>query len=292
MNSLVSYSLCPTYSRRNSLNERIQHPTIVRLSEIASRIRSDFSRFYRDTEKDRIRFNFGETPNTYTFRVKFTPSHRILKFIVPKDTNIDTIECQLYEKTNNIVRDIDQIYTLVKQEYLSPTNINSTEVDALLFKLWYWGCVTRGNSRHDVYKVQAQWFIEQPYDTMSPMMLYMALITNVKTISRNKRLIHLGDNAETLDESTVRLQLELTTDDSIFYHFVDIQEGLVRNIYPGQLYITNWMERFAIMRFSPAKHHLSFTPEQYAFITDYLSEENKDGYKSSRKESQDRSPTT
>lgn len=284
MDGLVSYPLCLTYSRRNSLNERIQHPTIKWLSDIATRIRSDFSRFYRDTDKDRVRFNFGETPTTYTFKVKFTPSHRTLKFIVPKDSYIPTIECQLYEKTNNIVRDIDQIYTLVAQEYLIP-NIQAIEIDAVFFKLWHWGCIVRNNSRHDIYKVQAQWFEQQAFETMSPMMLYTALITKVETLSHQKQTIMVGDGLQTIGQPIVQLQLELTTPEKIFNCIVNVEAGLVRTIYPGQLYITNWIERYAIMRFNPAKHHLSFTPEQYAFITDYVSEENKNGYKSSRKES-------
>lgn len=261
------------------MNDRVQHPTVTWLYNMASKIRNDFSRFYRDTEKDRIRFNFGETPFSYTFKIKFTPSHRVIKFIVSKDPDIDTIECQLYEKTNNIIRDIDQIYYLVNQEYL-PTNKSDENTFSLIMKLWHWGCVIRPDRKNDIYKVHAKWYSPQPkYEDV----LYIGVIKSVKHIETTPPSFASMDLKHAVNDPTVKLQLELMTPQSTYDYFIEVIEGLEKNIYPGQLFILNWMERFSIMRFTPAKHHISFNSEQYGFISDYISKEIKDGYKS-RKE--------
>lgn len=263
------------------MNDRVQHPTITWLYETATQIRNDLGRFYRDADKDRVRFNFGETPTTYTFKIKFTPSHRVLKFIVPKDNDIQSFECQLFVKTNNIIRDIDQIYSMHTQEYFS----SDPEHDRLLLiSLWLWGCFVNPERRHDVYKAQVQWI--DVSDKRNDM-LYVAIITKIGIVAKNQD-IHATEHAgrtlfNEIFDPVVKLQVELTTPAGSCTRFLDVPEGMVKNIYAGQLYILNWMEHFSIMRFTPAKHHLSFTPAQYGFISDYLSKEFKDGYKN-RKE--------
>jgi hypothetical protein len=272
------------------LNEKIQHPAVLWLYNTATQIRNDLSRFYRDTDKDRIRFNFGETPFAYTFKIKFTPSHRVLKFIVPKDPDITTVECQLFEKTNNIIRDIDQLYAMKEQYYL-PLQLTSANRSELL-EIWYWGCFVRVDRKNDIYKVQSHWLTSEP---RCEDVLYIALITKVKCIGKSPEGIVINTANPSLQhivfDPVVKLQLELVTPMGTQTLCVDVQAGLENGIYPGQIYIVNWMNRFSIMRFTPAKHHLSFTPEQYLFIVDYLSKEVRDGYKE-RKESQNRCTAT
>lgn len=244
----------------------------------ANKLRSDFARFYRDTEKDRIRFNVSETPDVYVFKIKFTPSHRVLKFIIQKKENCeltDDFECQCYEKTNNIIKDINQIYKLVSQVYI-PRNDDHDQAEQKLLQLWYWGMQIMPERKHDIYKVPAEWFSR---DNDNQNVLYVAIINKITPVKDKIDLLsglfksfdELFNNTNRQD--TTLLELELLVDGASYTHVVEVQNHIAKNIFPRQIFISNWMSQYAIMRFTPAKHHLIFTPQQYEFIAEYLSKD-------------------
>lgn len=262
------------------MSDRIKNPSIDFLHSIASKLRSDFGRFYRDTEKERIRFNFTETNDVYTFKIKFTPSHRVLKFVVQKNEDIDCVECQLYEKTNNIIRDIDQIYKLVSQEYLYIQK-DAVAAELRLLNLWYWGITISPDRKNDIYKVQADWYSD---NNDREDVLFVGIINKITELDDKPNLLNnfinsLSNYSTVYEFSNVAtVELELLTEFGIYKRVIQIHKNIVKNIYPKQIFISNWLDQFAIMRFTPAKHHINFTSSQGDFIARYLSETEEKRY--------------
>lgn len=246
------------------MEKRIENHTISRLRDVASKLRSDFSRFYGDTNRERVRFTYGDSPFAYYFKIRFTPSHRTIKFIVPKgNLAANTIEVHQLEKTDNIIRDIDEIYQLKHQIYLEAI-VTDEELSEELALLWRWGIA--GSRRGNVFKARAEFILpgfghEDMHRTDT---LYVGIIDKV---------IPLQCGVEIVDGCEHRFQYVSL----IMYNNAEIvirvAEDMVPTIYPGLIYMENWVERFSIMRFTSAKHHIVFTEEQANLICDYLNKE-------------------
>lgn len=245
------------------MEKRIVNPMINRLRDVASKLRSDFSRFYGDSNRERVRFTYGDSPFAYYFKVRFTPSHRTLKFIVPKENPFNRVEIQQLEKTDNIIRDIDTIYLIKNQTYVDMDCSDQT-LDAELSLLWRWG--VGATRKGDVFKARAEFILpgfghEDMYRTDT---LYVGLIDKVTPLQRGVEII---DGCE---HRFQYVSLRMYNNAEVI---VQMAEDIVQTIYPGLIYMENWVERYNIMRFTSAKHHIVFTEEQMELICDYLNQE-------------------
>lgn len=246
------------------MEKRIENHTISRLRDIASKLRSEFSRFYGDTNRERVRFTYGDSPFAYYFKIRFTPSHRTVKFIVPKSNlTSNTIEVQQLEKTDNIIRDINEIYQLKKHLYLEAI-VDDEALSEELALLWRWGIA--GSRRGDVFKAQAEFILPgfSPEDMYRTDTLYVGLIDKVVPLQKGVEIV---DGCEIKYEY---VSLMMYNNAEVV---IRVAEDMVGTIYPGMIYMENWMERFTIMRFSSAKHHIVFTEDQTNLICDYLNRE-------------------
>lgn len=245
------------------MEKRIENPTISRLRDIASKLRSEFSRFYGDTNRERVRFTYGDSPFAYYFKIRFTPSHRTIKFIVPKDENTTSIEVHQLEKTDNIIRDIDEIYQLKKQNYIEAINDDEALSEEVTL-LWRWGI--GGSRRGDVFKARAEFILPGfgHEDMCRTDTLYVGLIDKIVPLDHG---IEIVDGCE---HKFQYLSLIMYNNAEVV---IRVAEDLVSTIYPGLIYMENWVERFSIMRFTSAKHHIVFTEEQTELICDYLNKE-------------------
>lgn len=232
------------------------------LRQVASKLRSDFGRFYNDTSRERIRFTYGESPYAYCFKIRFAPSHRSVRFIVAKDGQGRDIEVICLEKTDNIIRDIDSIYQTIDQKYITLDTPNQEEFEAQIALLWRWGI--SGQRKNDVFKARAAWY--QPEMKLDESTLAIGVIESVTVLKRKSSWF---PKISTTDNLTL---LELTFDHNEKI-VLEVANDLVGTIYPGLVYMQNWMGSYNLMRFKSAKHHINFTANQLEAISNFLDEE-------------------
>ena len=263
-NTNVQYHGQRHRSKEKPLDKKITHPHIERLHKFAAKLRSEFARFYGDMSRERVRFTFGDSPSAYFFKIRFTPSHRTLRFAVPKEINTeidaDDVIVHLLEKTDNIVRDIDSIY-LVRDTQAAILDIMSDDdMEKFMTMLWKWGI--SGYRKNDVFRASSVWY--HPDIEINDTTLAIGLITDVKEKMSRLRMVDGVVQQDTI------LELTLQNNEKAI---VNVDDDVVSTIYPGLIFMQNKYGSFNIMRFKAAKHHINFTESQYNTISDFLANE-------------------
>lgn len=246
------------HKERTMRVETIDNPLIARVHSIFRDLREDLSTFFATTDKTLILFNFGDTPEFFQFRVRFKATHKTLKFIVARGQGNDastTLEFVKLEKTRNIVRDIDEIYRVVQRDYIdADANLRDR-----LQKLFLWGIQPNKNRKGEIFKALGA-PLPHPIEPtkMRKDTLYYGVVVGY-TI--------LESNPET-DQCVVQFNL---SNGHSFNR--ECTKAFLDSIHPNRVVLMNWLLRINLLSFTSAKHHVTFTLEQFNEIAGYLSQQ-------------------
>lgn len=258
-------------------NRSIRDPKIMKIHGIFKNLRESLSCFFNQHDQSLIRFSFGNTPSHYQFKVKFNPTHKSLKFIVNKDPDVKSVQCITYEKTKNIVLDIDEIYRERTSIF-----IDEKELKQECGRLLLWGLRKNENREKEIFKVDAV-EIQKGMTTESfrdDKRLFCDVIVDYELTF----LTYMGESVEPYQLADGRLPQ--STERAICTFKLLSGAKLSFNIFSGQaetfkrnkLLVVNYLRRFNVMGFTTAKHHLNFSNQQYSKISTWLeSQRGKNG---------------
>ncbi len=232
-----------------------ENPLISRVHNEFRNIRYELSTFFANYDRELIRFQFGETPTQFQFRVKFASSHRSLRFCVNK-TSHDKIVVEKLEKTTDIVTDIDEINKVIEE----PMELYwlSQDFQCKLQSLFLWGVQKNKDRKRENYRAAAERLPDWSNDNivnMSKEILYFDIITSYEVVSQKDI------------DGFIEVKLNLLWSEP---YYITCQDYYLENIRPGRLLIVNWLQRYNVMNFASAKHHLNFNSSDYHAINIYL----------------------
>lgn len=231
--------------------QTIKNPLIQRIHSVFRDLREVNCNFFNARDENLIRFNFGESPTFWQFRVKFTSTHKMLKFIVAKDGDQSTIDYSQLEKTRNIILDIDRLYHQRHRDYITV----SDQLRDRLQKLFIWGMRLNKNRKNEIFKAKALPIppVDQRNTMTNEEVLYYGVVTGCWVISRS--------------DDVVRAEIQLLGGNQ---YTIDCDPALVETIYNNRILLVNWLGRFNVLSFTSAQHHLDLTEAQRNEISAYL----------------------
>lgn len=228
---------------------RVKDKTVRRIHDEFKALRNNFSTFYDSVDDSKIRFSFSEVSGShFLFRVKFSVTHKTVKFFVPQDSSEKTFGYQCLEKTTNIVEDIDSIHNLTKEDWVDI----SSKLEETCRELFLWGIEMSKNRGSDVFRVDAVPYV--PNTELLRTRLYYGLITATQ----------ITPSKECKDYSYVTLSF-LTGEQFVVYSRTDTAEL----IKPGRIILINYKGSYNILTFNSAKHHVNFAPSDYNALVQY-----------------------
>ena len=246
----------------------LRNPTIMKIHGIAKDLRETLSTFFDQTDQSLIRFSFGVTPNFYQFKMKFGPTFKSIKFIVNRDPDVKTVQCVTFEKTKNIILDIDEIYRERNTTYIDTNNLRRE-----MPGLFAWGMRKNANREKEIHKAPVlipgpEW--KDFNGSLSTDHLYCDLIVDFTfsgILTKGQGSFFNLDNPDK-DKLAVSLcEFNLLSGSSIRLVVTQSQLDLIKR---NKLLVFNYLGRFNVMGFTTAKHHLKFSDEHYAEIAAYL----------------------
>lgn len=241
----------------------IKNRSITKVHTVFKNLRDICSKFFQQKDQSLIRFSFSETIAYWQFIVKFANTHKRIKFVVSKDGDMTTVEYIMYEKTKNIILDIDQIYRERKRDWLTTNETLKKSLESLFF----WGITYNENRRDEIYRCEVELIPEiesEIYDSLRNDILYYGVITRIhelnKCLNEHKQVLyrcivyfnHTKANGE-------QASIEITC-----------TEDARRLLRPNKLLMLNWMGRFSAMSFMNSLHHFKFTDAQRRDIDAHL----------------------
>lgn len=250
---------------------RIVNPVVDLIHSTFNELRRSSSGFFRSSDQTLIRFSFSDLPEFFQVRVKFSETHKVLKFIVNKATPTE-VECAQLEKTRDIVRDIDEIYQLRDRKYYS---LEDPEMQEKLKLLFLWGIEaqqTPKKAKKEIFKVKAIKLVrEGEQQQMREDCLYYAVLTYHKVAAQNI------DGTAIVDLSLLGLGTRR----------VVCNEAQLDALYPNRILLMNWLGRFNVLSLASTRHHVNFKESELDEITRFITANSKHHKLQSMKEAVD-----
>ncbi len=232
--------------------QTIKNKMIMKIHGIFKELRDSASQFFKQPDQSLIRFTFGETPTYFQFKVKFGSTHKLLKFIVNKDPDVRSVGYVMYEKTKNIVMDIDQIYRERQNGYSEIENMRAD-----IARLFWWGIRQNKNRERETFRVPAITIKPGNSDNRTNKdVLYYGIIENF--------------NVERLDDQSFTVSVWLHTGSVLKFPISETSVDFADILKKNKLLVMNYLGRYTAMSFTSAKHHINFTEAQYQEISTYL----------------------
>ncbi len=240
-----------------AVKQHIDNEAVKKLHRAVKEIKLSMYGFFGVAGRidNHILINFSTTEDKYLIRIKFVVTRKKLVFVVDREDNT-LVECQQSEKTDNVARDIHQLYI---NKVTTPLDLDG-DLSAQISPLFFWGLQPRNLEGEEVYKANA------------------VPASKIITADGDYDLRRLAENdlCYSVITDIIGFHEVYGSPDTVMLHanILDVKEPVylmmtkedLRKVCPGAIFIQNKFGNYNLYRFFTAKKHLSFSKDEFTKV--------------------------